>query len=119
MDTETGLLVFENFMTHLHVDHAMDDTVMLQRRDVQLEKIMNLKHESGSLGETKLWKFEDLLEVCDALGCNVTDHTKRLYFMEKFNTEIFQQIIWLWKRKGSPFPMTCCRVESLYCLNVI
>jgi hypothetical protein len=49
------------------VDQALDDTVMLQRQNVQLEKLMNLKHESGSL-ENNLLKFEDQLEVCDALN---------------------------------------------------
>jgi hypothetical protein len=40
-------------------------------------------------------KFEDQLEVCDALGCKVTDHTKRLYLMENLNTKIFEQTLLL------------------------
>ena len=99
------LLVFEIAMvTHLHVDQAVDDTAMLQRQEMQLEKLKRLKHESGSL-EKWLLKFEDQLEVCDALGCKVTDHTKRLYLMENLNSKIFEQTLMLWKStlQGHPF----------------
>jgi hypothetical protein len=33
----------------LHVDQAVDETAMLQRQEMQLEKLKKLKHESGSL----------------------------------------------------------------------
>jgi hypothetical protein len=77
-------------VTHLHVDQAVDDTTMLQRQEIQLEKLKKLKHESGSL-EKWLLKFEDQLEVCDALGCKVTDHTKRLYIMENLNSRFLNK----------------------------
>jgi len=90
-ELQDWLLVFEIAMvTHLHVDQAVDDTAMLQRQEMQLEKLKKLKHESGSL-EKWLLKFEDQLEVCDALGCKVTDHTKRLYLMENLNSKIFDK----------------------------
>lgn len=47
--------------------------------------------------EKWLLKFEDQLEVCDALGCKVTEHSKRLYLMENLNTKIFEQTLVLWK----------------------
>lgn len=67
-ELQDWLLVFEIAMvTHLHVDQAVDETAMLQRQEMQLEKLKKLKHESGSL-EKWLMKFKDLLEICDALG---------------------------------------------------
>jgi outer membrane receptor for ferrienterochelin and colicin len=67
-ELQDWLLVFEIAMvTHLHVDQAVDETAMLQRQEMQLEKLKKLRHESGSL-EKWLMKFKDLLEICDALG---------------------------------------------------
>jgi hypothetical protein len=48
-EIQDWLLVFEIAMvTHLHVDQAVDETAMLQRQEMQLEKLKKLKHESGS-----------------------------------------------------------------------
>jgi hypothetical protein len=57
---------------------------------MQLEKLKKLKHESTFL-EKWLMKFEDQLEVCDALGYKVSDHTRRLHLMENLNTKIFEK----------------------------
>jgi hypothetical protein len=58
-ELQDWLLVFAIAMvTHLYVDQAVEDTAMLQRKDIQLEKLKKLKHESGSL-EKWLLKFED------------------------------------------------------------
>ena len=113
-ELQDWLLVFEIAMvTHLHVDQAVDETAMLQRQEMQLEKLKKLKHESGSL-EKWLMKFEDQLEVCDALGCKVTDHTKRLYLMENLNTKIFEQTLLLWKSTltRSSFPTTFAELKA-------
>jgi len=110
-ELQDWLLVFEIAMvTHLHVVQAVDETVMLQSQEMQFKK---LKHESGSL-EKWLIKFEDQLEVCDVLGCEVTDHTKRLYLMENLNAKIFEQTLLLWKSTltRSSFPTTFAELKA-------
>jgi hypothetical protein len=54
------------------------------------ENLKKLKHESGSL-EKWCMKLEAQLEVSDALGYKVTDHSKRLYLMENLITKMFEQ----------------------------
>ena len=96
-EKQDWLFVFEAAMaTHLQVDAAVDDTAVLQRQEKQLEKLKATKHEYGSL-ERWILRFEDQLDICDALQCNVTDNTKRLYFMENLNPKIFEQTILMWK----------------------
>jgi hypothetical protein len=102
------LFVFEAAIaTHLQVDVAVDETTILQRQDMQLEKLKKIKHENGSL---KKWimKFEDQIDVCQALGCTINDKTKWLYFMENLNQKIFEQMLLLWKSTltRSSFPQT-------------
>jgi hypothetical protein len=59
-------------------------------------------------------KFEDQLEVCDALGCKVSDQTKRLYLMENLNTKFFEQTLLLWKSTltRSSFPTTFAELKA-------
>jgi hypothetical protein len=102
------LFVFEAAIaTHLQVDVAVDETTILQRQDMQLEKLKKMKHENGSL-EKWIMKFEDQIDVCQALGCTINDRTKRLYFMENLNQKIFEQMLMLWKSTltRSSFPQT-------------
>ena len=92
-DKQDWLFVFEAAMaTHLQVDAAVDETAVLQRQERQLDKLKTTKHEFGLL-EKWIMKFEDQLDICDALQCNVLDSTKRLYFMENLNLKIFEQTI--------------------------
>ncbi len=89
--------VFEAEMaTHLQVDAAVDDTAELQRQEKQMEKLKNTKHEYGSL-EKWIMRYEDQLNICDALQCNLSDKTKRLYFTENLNTKIFKHTLTEWK----------------------
>ena len=96
-EKQDWLFVFEAAMaTHLQVDAGVDETAVLQRQEKQLEKLKTTKHEFGSL-EKWILRFEDQLDICDALQCNVTDNTKRLYFMENLNPKIFEQTLIEWK----------------------
>ena len=91
------LFMFEAAMvTHLQVDVAVDETSVLQRQEKQLEKLKATKHDFGSL-EKWIIRFEDQLDICDALQCNVTDSKKRLHFMENLNPKNFEQTILMWK----------------------
>ena len=91
------LFVFEAAIaTHLQVDVAVDETTVLQRQEMQLEKFKKTKHENGSL-EKWIMKYEDQIDVCKALGCTIDDRTKRLYFMENLHQKIFEQTLLMWK----------------------
>jgi hypothetical protein len=57
-------------VAHLQVDAAIDETAVLQRQEKQLEKLKTMKHEFGML-EKWIMRFEDQLDVCDALQCKV------------------------------------------------
>jgi hypothetical protein len=106
-ELQDWLVVFEiAIVTHLHVNQAVDETAMLQWQDLHCENLKKLKHEnlkklkhenlkklkheSGSL-EKWCMKLEAQLEVSDALGYKVTDHSKRLYLMENLITKMFEQ----------------------------
>ena len=91
------LFVFEAAMvTHLHADCTVDATAVLERQEMALNKLKNLKHESGSL-QSWLQRFDDAVEECETMGAVVTDETKRTYLMKNLNEKIFEQALVLWR----------------------
>jgi hypothetical protein len=113
-EKQDWLFVFEAAMaTHLQVDAAVDATAELQRQEKQMEKLKNTKHEFGSL-EKWIMRYEDQLDICDALQCNVSDMMKRLYFMENLNPKNFEQTLIEWKSTftRASFPKTYDEIKT-------
>ncbi len=89
-EKQNWLFVFKaTIATHLPVDVAVDKTTILQRQDMQLNKLMKLKHVYCSL-EKCIMKLKNQSDVCQALGCTINDKTKCSYFMENLNSKIFK-----------------------------
>jgi hypothetical protein len=91
------MFVFEAAMVmHLHADCTVDATAVLERQEMAINKLKNLKHESGLL---QLWlqRFDDAVEECETMGAVITDETKKIYLMRNLNEKIFEQALILWK----------------------
>jgi hypothetical protein len=87
------LFVFEAAMvTHLHADCTVNATAVLERQEMALNKLKNLKHESGSL-QSWLQRFDDAVEECETMEAVITDETKRTYLMKNLNEKIFEQAL--------------------------
>jgi len=90
------LYVFEAAMvTHLHADHTVDDTTILEHQEKAITKLKNMKHEQGLI-QVWLQKFDDAIKECETMGANVTDEMKRIYLMKNVNEKIFKQTLALW-----------------------
>ena len=76
-----------------------------------------LKHEAGSL-ETWMRKFEDQIRVCEAVKCTLIEVHYKTYFMENFNTKIFEDTLQLWRNEVTRknLPKTYAKVKE-YILN--
>jgi hypothetical protein len=79
-------------VAHLHADCTVDATAVLERQEMALNKLKNLKHESGSL-QSWLQKFDDGVKECETMGAAITDETKGIYLMTNLNEKIFEQIL--------------------------
>ncbi len=91
------LFVFEAAMvTHLHADCTINATAVLEHQLMALNKLKNLKHESGSL-QSWLQRFVDGVEECETMGAIITDETKHIYLMKNLNEKIFEQTLVLWR----------------------
>ena len=83
--------------THVARLSAIADPVALQQRqDQEQDKLKNLYHSGGYFTNWNA-KWQHQLEACQSVELNITDQSKRIFYMACINKELFVSLLNNWR----------------------